>query len=297
MLATVLWSSAMIADLFCGDLESGQLDDVKGRCVELTGVSTDDLEGVLEGLDSNVTEMAELMSLDIGETTGYEALRTQAMSQLAALTVDAELGRAEATRQAECTREELAQVSDQAEALSREAQVLSAQANTDALTKIPNRHAFERHLNRAIKRVEASRGGLGLILMDLDHFKRINDAYGHQGGDEALQVVGYCLNKVSNGSVFCARYGGEEFMIVASDTKAETVQRLAEGLRGVVERLKVKHGRQEIRLTASLGTSHVCFADQQIDAAELIARADQALYQAKRNGRNRVEAVCRRRAT
>ena len=297
MLAAVLWSSAMIADLFCGDLDSGQLNEVKERCVELTGVSANDLEGVLEALDSTVTEMAGLMSLNIGETTSYEALRAQAMSQLAAITVDAELGRAQAARQVEYTRQQLAQVSGQAEVLSKEARGLSVRANTDALTKIANRHAFKAYLDRAIKRSDASRSGLGVIMIDLDYFKRLNDAYGHQAGDEALRLVGRCLGRVSKRPTFAARYGGEEFVVVISDAQPGNVQQLAEGIRSIIERLRVKHRRQEIRLTASFGVAHVSFAQEQVNPAELIARADQALYQAKRKGRNRVEVVYRGTAT
>ena len=298
MLAAVLWSSAMIADLFCGDLDSGQLNEVKERCVELTGVSANDLEGVLEALDSNVTEMAGLMSLDIGETTSYEALRAQAMSQLAAITVDAELDRAQAARQTEQTRQQLAEVSDQADALSRQAHTLSKQANTDALTRVANRHAFEVHLKQALERAGASAEGLGLIMLDLDHFKKLNDTYGHQAGDEALRLVGRCLGRLSKRPTFAARYGGEEFVVVVSDAQPGKIQQLAEGIRSVIERLSFEYDGHQIQFTASLGTTHVSFALERVGAAELIARADQALYQAKRNGRNRVvEVVCRRRAT
>jgi diguanylate cyclase (GGDEF)-like protein len=230
------------------------------------------------------------MSLDIGETTSYEALRMQAVTQLAAISMDAEMSRAEAARQAELTREQLAQVSDQAEALSKHAQALSVQANTDALTKVANRHAFEVYLDQTIKRAGTTGSGVGLIMLDLDHFKRLNDTFGHQAGDRTLQMVGRCLSKISRGSTFAARYGGEEFVVVVRDADAEKVVQLADGLRAIIERLTFNHGGEQVTVTASFGTAYASLARERVDAAGLIARADEALYQAKRSGRNRVES-------
>ena len=135
-LASVLWAAAVIADLFCGDLASATLDQVKKQCVELTGITPAKLETVLEALDSHVTEIASLFLLDIGQPTSYEEIRSQAMTQLAAMSVDAELGRVEAARWEQNARQELEQLSDRA-------QELREQANTDPLTRIGNRQAFD----------------------------------------------------------------------------------------------------------------------------------------------------------
>ena len=116
-LASLLWAAAMIADLFCGDVDSTKLNEVKERCVELTGVAPAALESVLKELDSRVTETASLFALDIGQTTSYEEIRTRAMAQLAVMSVDAELERVEATRREEDARQELEELSDQAQEL------------------------------------------------------------------------------------------------------------------------------------------------------------------------------------
>ncbi|MCH7814193.1 MAG: diguanylate cyclase, partial [Planctomycetes bacterium] len=282
ILASILWAAAQIADLICGDLDASALHDVVQRCGELTGIAPARVEAILADLDEKVTETAALFSLDIGATTSYDDIRLQAMSRLAGMSLDAELGRAKATRRAESARHEL-------EELSGETAELRQQANTDPLTGIGNRQAFDQSLQDGLQEARQTDGMLGLILIDLDRFKRINDTFGHMGGDDVLQAVADALRRACKGSSFAARYGGEEFAVVAPEASARYVRQLAERIRRVVERLSVEYDGQEIRLTASLGVTHVNFANERIGARKLIERADACLYQAKRNGRNRVE--------
>ncbi|HUU85733.1 MAG TPA: GGDEF domain-containing protein [Phycisphaerae bacterium] len=280
-LGGVLWSAAMIADLFCGDTDSQTLDMVKHRCVELTGISATQLETVLEAFDSQVKETASLFAVDIGQTFSYQDIQSMAMAQLAALTVDAELGRVQAARREETTRAQL-------EELSEQAAVLEHQANTDPLTRIANRQAFDTRLEAEIRRARQNKGSLGLILMDLDRFKRINDTFGHAAGDDALRLVGACLRKISEGPVMAARYGGEEFAVIVGVATAGAVRDLAESIRRSIESASFRHNGHTVRFTASLGVVHVDFAQQRCDAREMFERADQCLYQAKQAGRNRV---------
>jgi len=282
MLASILWAAAVIADLFCGDVNSTTLDRVKKQCVELTGIAPAKLETVLEALDSHVTETASLFSLDIGQTTSYEEIRTQAMTQLAAMSMDAELGRVQATRREQNARQELEQLSDRARELRQ-------QANTDPLTRIGNRQAFATGMKEAIQRAQQSNGCLGLIFLDLDHFKRLNDTYGHQAGDEVLRAVGRCLSKISEGPNLAARYGGEEFAVIVADASARAVRQLAEDIRKSIERARIEYKDRTIRVTASLGAAHVSFAHERADAKQIIERADECLYSAKHAGRNCVE--------
>jgi diguanylate cyclase (GGDEF)-like protein len=281
-LAAVLWSAASIADLFCGDADFQTLDDIKQRCAELTGIKPADLEVVLEALDSHVQETASLFSVNIGQTTSYEDLQAQAMAQLAALSMDAELGRVEAARREETTRAAFERLHDQAE-------VLRQQANTDPLTNIGNRQAFAARFTSAIQYARQTNGGMGLILMDLDHFKRVNDTHGHQAGDEVLRLVGACLGKISEGAVMAARYGGEEFAIIMTDASAAVVREMAESIRRNIERRSLEYNGETIHFTASFGAVHVSFAHERADASEIIERADECLYEAKEKGRNRIE--------
>ena len=123
----------------------------------------------------------------------------------------------------------------------------------------------------------------------MDHFKRLNDAHGHQAGDEVLRAVGRCLSKVSEGPNLAARYGGEEFAVIVADASARAVRQLAEDIRKSIERARIEYKGKTMRVTVSLGAAHVSFAHERADAKQIIERADECLYSAKYAGRNRVE--------
>jgi diguanylate cyclase (GGDEF)-like protein len=127
-------------------------------------------------------------------------------------------------------------------------------------------------------------------MLDLDHFKQINDEYGHQQGDEVLALVADVLRDFSRDIDAPARYGGEELAVVLPQTDSEGAEQLAERIREAVERLEVPRvdgGAGTLRLQASFGVASL--PENAVDRAGLIAAADAALYRAKRAGRNRVE--------
>lgn len=151
-------------------------------------------------------------------------------------------------------------------------------ADRDGLTGIANRRKFDAFLQQAVERIHASNGRLGLALIDVDHFKRYNDANGHQAGDDALIRVARCLSESVRGDTLVARYGGEEFAIVAPECGLDEVLHLAERIRAHVA--EAADG-----MTVSIGVSELHPDDTLVD---FVARADAALYQAKSAGRNRV---------
>ena len=154
-------------------------------------------------------------------------------------------------------------------------------ALTDELTGLPNRRAFTSALSRLI--AESGRGReFALVMLDIDHFKRINDDYGHPLGDQVLVAVARCLTGRVRSVDLVARYGGEEFCILYVDVALERALSLADEQRRKLEALTQPH-----RVTASFGVS-ASYAEQRPSADVLIARADAALYRAKREGRNRV---------
>lgn len=154
-------------------------------------------------------------------------------------------------------------------------------ALTDELTGLPNRRAFRSFLFRLI--AEGGRGrNFALVMLDIDHFKRVNDDYGHQVGDQVLVAVGRCLSQRVRSVDFVGRYGGEEFCILYVDVDLERALSLAQEQRKNLEALTQPH-----RVTASFGVS-ASFEGQRLDAESLIAKADAGLYRAKREGRNRV---------
>jgi len=158
-------------------------------------------------------------------------------------------------------------------------------ARTDALTGLPNRKALEERLAREIAIARERDGALSLALADIDHFKSVNDRYGHRAGDRALKLFAGILSRGMRESDFCARYGGEEFLILLPGTDAPSAARAVEQVRAFVERCGFCHRGEPVPLTASFGVTGLAPAEG-IEA--VLERADCALYAAKREGRNRV---------
>ncbi len=157
------------------------------------------------------------------------------------------------------------------------------QAITDALTGAYNRHYLDDFLNIEIKRCQRYKRPLALVMLDMDQFKGCNEASGHQGGDKALQDTVQLLNLGVRSVDLVARYGGEEFLVVLPETDAEGALEAAERMRRMIE----KHPFPCGSLTASLGVVASSYADGDAPGVEeMIARADKALFKAKRDGRN-----------
>jgi diguanylate cyclase (GGDEF)-like protein len=161
-------------------------------------------------------------------------------------------------------------------------------AENDGLTGISNRHFFDLQLQKQVKRCKQQQKSLGVIVFDLDFFKLINDNYGHDVGDKALQAtVRICNHFIRSGDIF-GRIGGEEFAIALPDCQPDKVLMLAEICRDAIEQLDCSEFQSGLKLTASFGVSYSQISGYQ--TTELMRHADQALYLAKYNGRNRVES-------
>jgi diguanylate cyclase (GGDEF)-like protein len=158
-------------------------------------------------------------------------------------------------------------------------------AATDALTGLPNNRAVQDTVKRMVAQAARSVAPLSEALLDLDHFKRINDAYGHGRGDEVLAAVAATLRSSIRDSDFVGRYGGEEFILLLPDTGKEQAHIVAEKVRAAVAATTLS--RIDHPVTASLGVATV--PEDAGDSDALIRAADRALYVAKGNGRNRVE--------
>jgi diguanylate cyclase (GGDEF)-like protein len=165
---------------------------------------------------------------------------------------------------------------------------LSVQASRDPLTNLYNRRHLAAALPREMLRCQREAKPVALIIMDLDHFKRYNDHYGHAAGDICLRAVAHTIQgSAKRASDLAARYGGEEFLLLLPDTDEADALRMAEGLRGAVEALDIAHPQSFYgHVTLSLGVA-VMRPTYPSDADELLRRADQALYAAKEAGRNR----------
>lgn len=160
-------------------------------------------------------------------------------------------------------------------------------STTDSLTQLANRRRFDRLLDEEIRRARRSGSPLSVLLADIDHFKRVNDSYGHPFGDECLrQVAAVLAAHCQRAGDVAARYGGEEFVVLLPGLDAEQAVALAESIRCAITQLQPQHGEQPVALTISLGVATL--TPSLVAPADLLAAADAALYQAKNGGRNQV---------
>lgn len=158
-------------------------------------------------------------------------------------------------------------------------------AHMDPLTGANNRAAMDTALQREVELAHRHQIPLSLLVIDLDHFKGVNDQYGHSAGDYILKTLVTCINETIRGSDMVFRYGGEEFTLILSGTDSEGAKRIAERLRRSIEAYPFIYDGQEIAVTASLGIATLKNRD---DPKRLFNKADEALYQAKDAGRNQV---------
>lgn len=155
----------------------------------------------------------------------------------------------------------------------------------DGLTGVYNRASFNDRIKIEVEKARRTGRSLFVIMLDLDHFKRINDNYGHQTGDMVLKIFASQTKKVIRNIDFIGRYGGEEFVVLLPEIKLELALEIAERIRKKIENTKLIYNKKTFKVTVSVGMT----AYKEGDTPEsLIERADQALYQAKNSGRNKV---------
>lgn len=163
---------------------------------------------------------------------------------------------------------------------------LEKSACTDTLTQLFNRRGIKEHLDREIFRFERNKTGFSVILSDIDFFKKVNDRYGHDGGDQALIFTSHLLNQSCRKQDVVCRWGGEEFLILLPETRLEGAVQWAEKVRGKFNSEQFVFEGKEIPLTMSFGVAE--FGRNGNDLDECLRVADACLYKAKESGRNRV---------
>lgn len=169
-------------------------------------------------------------------------------------------------------------------------QQLFEKANRDALTGAFSKGALLERAPEAMKRAETANEVLSVIVFDLDHFKKINDGFGHPGGDYVLKELGRIVgSNLIRGSDFFARYGGEEFVLILSATPTKTAAEIAERIRTTIQNTEFVFEGKRIPVTISLGVATRLETER--EWSQLFDRADKALYQSKQTGRNKVTVV------
>ncbi len=163
-------------------------------------------------------------------------------------------------------------------------ETLEERATSDGLTGLLNQKTFRQNLSAVLARLD-KRYGCAVVMLDIDHFKRVNDTYGHQAGDEVLQKTASIIRKTIRKADMAGRYGGEEFVLYLHQADREKAWQVAERLRLVIEQTRFEFGGKEAGITASLGIA--CYPSAGKEPRELLQYADSALYRSKQGGRNR----------
>jgi diguanylate cyclase (GGDEF)-like protein len=158
---------------------------------------------------------------------------------------------------------------------------------TDGLTQVGNRKFFDETLEREFSRARRHGRPVSVLVVDIDHFKQVNDTHGHLTGDFVLRQVADAMKQRIRRDEILARYGGEEFAILVAETELAGAAQLAEDLRAAVETREIVFQETRIAVTVSIGCAELSPDDK--TASDLFQRADEKLYAAKRGGRNRVE--------
>ena len=169
--------------------------------------------------------------------------------------------------------------------LSARSVTLEQAALTDSLTGMQNRRYFDDALREYLEEFQRIGKPVGLMILDLDHFKEVNDTHGHDVGDEVLRAVANCLKDMTRYHDVVARLGGEEFAVVAPNMDNDLLLKLAERIRKAIAAMAIISGNVRLRITTSVG---LAIWDGKESADQFYRRANSCLYQAKRLGRNRV---------
>lgn len=279
LVCRIAWAAERLAGLF-ESAGAGARDAVVGDLSRVLEVPASRIVAALEALPDAVVTLSALFERDLGPQLTVEALQQQANAQL----LDLNEQYAETIGMLQRALDEKEALAQQLKALNKQ---LEHQATTDALTGLPNRRLMEMSLQRDLAKCAREGEPFALVMLDVDHFKRFNDTYGHELGDRVLRRVGDALNGAARRSDLAARFGGEEFCVLLPNTDVPGAELVAERLRTAIERTFLVHEGERLQVTASFGIA-VRAGTAQEGASALIQRADAALYAAKRGGRNRV---------
>lgn len=183
-------------------------------------------------------------------------------------------------------QEKVAAMEAHSEQMQEQVRKERVRAMTDLLTQLPNREAWQERLSFEFNRWQRYQHPLTIAVLDIDHFKRVNDSYGHKAGDRVLQLVARELQQRLRNTDFIARYGGEEFVALFPETTAEDARQVLDSLRDYVGKLPFHFSGEPVRITVSVGVSPFGAGDS---ADQVFDRADRALYQAKDAGRDQIK--------
>ena len=279
-LAKIAWVAERVAAVWeGGDVPSGQAE--AARYLVAVGVSDREIGEIFEKVPSLVADGAAAFDREVGPQKGVDQLLLDVSRSLLEMSHSYE----SMVRRLEKLLGEKEELSAKLEEANQE---LMRLASTDALTGLPNKRSLEAQISRDLARADRDKTWLSLVVVDVDHFKKFNDTYGHATGDLVLQAVARALSRHLRAGDLAGRYGGEEFVLVLPGSNMIGARIAAERIRKALEAMVVDTEQGPLKVTASFGGASVCGPGCAGTRDQVFQRADAALYEAKRTGRNRV---------
>lgn len=267
MLAQILHVATTCAELYGGcDIEPSARA-IKRDAARYFNMDPDTCTEVLREIEAELPHAAELFEVEIPDA--------QALAEIC-------------TRASQLVVKETLALNQQVQDATAQARHFEQKAQVDALTGLPNRGVFDERLGPELEKARSEGGSLGLLLLDLDHFKKVNDSYGHTVGDELLREVGRIVRATLGEGEWSARYGGEEIVCVLPGCARPELEVRAEQLRGAVEGIEVASGADRVWASASVGGCWIRRVSDEVTPLRLFEAADRELYRAKEAGRNQV---------
>jgi diguanylate cyclase (GGDEF)-like protein len=280
LVGRICWLSERIAGVW----ETSDVTQARGTAVAAcarVGLVEDDFTEIARQIPELVTAASQAFERDIGSQKSYEAML-----------VDVNRGLVELTNSYEAVVRQLEVLLEEKEVLSRQLAEANDQlgrlAHTDALTGLANKRSLELALTRDLARADRDKTYLAVVIADADHFKRVNDSYGHQTGDQVLRFIANAISATLRTGDLATRFGGEEFVLLLPGSNAFGAKLAAERVRRTIERGKIDGPQGPFSVTVSFGVAAICGPGCAGASKQLIEQADQALYAAKAAGRNRV---------
>ena len=267
-LVDVVSTGVLLAEVFVAEDPARPIALARKELAARFSLPPEEIEKLLVEIGKSAREAAGLLEVHIGKERSYQEILGEAREALVSLSL---------------------QTQQQVRDITREVQTLQIKATTDQLTGLANRSRFDDFFETQFQRAYAQQRPLALLFLDIDHFKKVNDQYGHQAGDEVLRRVGGILRKSIRNIDLVARYGGEEFAVVLTErrtppaacTRAETIRR-------AIAAETMKFEDQTLAITISIGVAGTDRTRIFAEKSQLTNAADRAVYAAKAAGRNAV---------
>jgi diguanylate cyclase (GGDEF)-like protein len=272
--AQVLQVATMVSDLYTGkDLDTG-LDTLQSTANEYFDMDSNACQELLEATEAGMAEVVEVLGVECSDAEEIAAIRLRATEHL--------------VTQGIALNRQIAAVSADSAELKKRNDALEARATTDALAGLRNRGYFDEWLESELEQAGQTGRPLGLLLLDIDHFKSVNDEHGHPCGDDLLRAIAAAIQVAAGDDYIACRYGGKEIAIIAPETDFSELEALAERLRAAVAETSVTHDDQRVRRTVSIGGYASPAGETPPDSLHMKQLADKQLYRAKSEGRDRV---------